>query len=170
MHKKETKTNLLTIDIFLYLQYSLKNREKFLTVQLLKYLIDNDILFHNRFGFRQGQSTETALKKILSSIYTSVEENKNSMLSLLDISKAFDRVIHNILLHKLIQYNILIYYNHSLYRNCNAIHTSILEHLNNFFMTQPYLLYIICIPQINNFTFVVYYIKNLLKNTTAILY
>ena len=76
------------------------------TTQLIKYLIENDTFSHNQFGFRPGLSTENAFNKILSSIYTAVEENKISMLILLDLSKAFDSVNHNILLHKLLKYNI----------------------------------------------------------------
>ena len=49
--------------------------EKIVTNQLIKYLEDNDILSHNQFGFRPGLSTENALNKILSSVYTATEKN-----------------------------------------------------------------------------------------------
>ena len=53
--------------------------EKIGTNQLIKYLEDNDILSHNQFGFRPGLSTENALNKILSSVYTATEKNKISL-------------------------------------------------------------------------------------------
>ena len=68
-------------------------------MHLIKHQVDNDILSYNQFGFRPDLSTKNALNKIQSSIYTAVNEN---MLNLLDLSKAFDSVNRNILLHKLL--------------------------------------------------------------------
>ena len=106
LHKKgdkEKPSNYRPISLLPILS---KILEKIVTNQLIKYLEDNDILSHNQFGFRPGLSTENALNKILSSVYTATEKSKISLLILLDLSKAFDSVNHNILLSKLIRYNI----------------------------------------------------------------
>ena len=80
--------------------------EKIVTTQLKKYLVDNDILSHNKYCFTPGLSTENALNKILSSVCSAAEDNKIFMLILLDLSKAFDSVNYNILLNKQLKHNI----------------------------------------------------------------
>ena len=102
--KKVVKKPFNYKPIFLLIIHS-KIMEKIFTNQLIKYLEDNDILSHSQFGFKQGLKTENALNKILSSVYTATEKNKISLLILLDLSKEFGSVNHNILLSKIIWCN-----------------------------------------------------------------
>ena len=74
--------------------------EKIVSNQLIEYLENNDLLSHTQHGFRPHLSTETALLKITEAIYQNIDEKNISLLILLDLSKAFDSVHHNILLHK----------------------------------------------------------------------
>ena len=52
-------------------------------------------------GFQLGRSTVTALLNITEKIYNSMDHHKLSLLILMDLSKAFDSLQHDILLHKL---------------------------------------------------------------------
>ena len=52
-------------------------------------------------GFRRYHSTETAVLRVLSDIYSAIDQDQVSLLALLDISAAFDTVDHGILLERL---------------------------------------------------------------------
>lgn len=66
----------------------------------MAFLESNSLLANNQHGFRAKLSTETALLKVSNTMYENIEEKKISLLMLLDLSKAFDSVSHNILLDK----------------------------------------------------------------------
>ena len=80
--------------------------EKIIATQLIKYLVDNNLISNTHHGFMPGLSTETALLKISDKIYQNIDNKKISLLLLLDLSKAFDSVNHRILLDKLQGVNI----------------------------------------------------------------
>jgi len=52
-------------------------------------------------AYRRHHSTETALLKVLSDIYAAIDRQQVTLLSLLDLSAAFDCVDHDILLCRL---------------------------------------------------------------------
>ena len=74
--------------------------EKIIAEQLSRYLEFNNLLSNAQHGFRPKLSTETALLKISDKIYNNMDNKKISLLLLLDLSKAFDSVNHEILLRK----------------------------------------------------------------------
>ena len=80
--------------------------EKIVASQLTEYLELNNLLSESQHGFRPKLSTETALLKISDKIYNNRDNKKISLLLLLDLSKAFDSVNHNILLCKCKKLNI----------------------------------------------------------------
>ena len=51
-------------------------------------------------AYRSGHSTETALVNVISDIIDAADENKVTLLGLLDMSAAFDTVDFQILLHR----------------------------------------------------------------------
>ena len=69
--------------------------------QLLRYLKDNDLLPNLQSAYRGHHSTETAVLKVLSDIVSALDTGNIAMLTLLDLSAAFDSVDHNTLLQRL---------------------------------------------------------------------
>ena len=80
--------------------------EKIVTRQLLEYLENENLINDCQYAYRRKTSTEDALLKISELVYKAIDENSLSLLVLLDLSKAFDSVNHDILLKKLSQLNI----------------------------------------------------------------
>ena len=75
--------------------------EKLVLSQVSSYLNS-----HNRYNscqsaYRPGHSTETALLKVANDLFLSLNKGNISVLALLDISPAFDTIIHPILLYRL---------------------------------------------------------------------
>ena len=56
------------------------------------------ILPSRQSGFRTGYSCETALADVTKDVFRALDENKTSILVLLDFSKAFDTLNHQLLL------------------------------------------------------------------------
>ena len=79
--------------------------EKIVAKQLTCYLETNKLLSKTQHGFRSKLSTETALTTITDKLYANMDSKKVSLLTLCDLSKAFDSVHHKILLGKLSQRN-----------------------------------------------------------------
>ena len=80
--------------------------EKVMYRRVHDFLILNNTLHENQYGFRQGRSCEHALLVAQNEILSSLGKKEISMLLLIDFSKAFDTVYHEILLRKLYFYGI----------------------------------------------------------------
>ena len=75
--------------------------EKVVLRQLLSHLENNQLCNVFQSAYRAGHSTETALLRVVNDLLQSMDQNKISILLLLDLSAAFDTVDHKILLHRL---------------------------------------------------------------------
>ena len=75
--------------------------EKTVAKQLREYMESNNIFYEKQFGFRNAHSTNHAMLSTLQYFETMKQENKKTNAILLDLSKAFDTVDHNILYTKL---------------------------------------------------------------------
>lgn len=69
--------------------------------QLLPFLDANKLLPSLQFAYRPNHSTETAVLKVLSDIFSACDRGELTLLGMLDLSAAFDTVDHDILLHRL---------------------------------------------------------------------
>ena len=67
--------------------------EKLILTQLTRYLTANGLFSKFQSGFHRYHSTETA---VLSDIYSAIDQDKVSLLALLNASTAFDTVDHGI--------------------------------------------------------------------------
>ena len=69
--------------------------------QFVEFLTTNDKLSLYQSGNRKMHSTETALINVSDNLLKAIDEKSASLLVLLDMSKAFDSLNHNLLLEKL---------------------------------------------------------------------
>ena len=69
--------------------------------QLVNYLNINKLFPDRQSAYRAFHSTETVLADLLSDILLAIDSGNFSLLSLLDLSAAFDTVDHDILLRRL---------------------------------------------------------------------
>ena len=72
-------------------------------MQLTNYLTSNQLTHQFQSAYRAGHSTETAFLRIVNDILTASAANQVSILTLLDLSAAFDTISHSILLCRLPQ-------------------------------------------------------------------
>ena len=78
-----------------------KTLERIIADHLTVFLENNDILSPNQFGFRSGRSTMDQLLLVYDHVSKCVDEGGVIDVILFDFSKAFDVVVHSILISKL---------------------------------------------------------------------
>ena len=83
------------------LSFMSKVVEKLIFEQLSVYLAENNLFPKLQSGFRRFHSTESAVLRVLSDIYSVIDRGDVALLALLDVSAAFDTVDHSILLERL---------------------------------------------------------------------
>ena len=80
--------------------------EKVVYKQVYKFLTESSQLYDNQYGFRSNHSCEHAISQTVGNLLKNLENKKNSICVLLDLSKAFDTIEHSIMLEKLDLYGI----------------------------------------------------------------
>ena len=80
--------------------------ECLLNQSLLGYLESNNLLSDAQYGFRHARSTGDLLSLLTGHLSFVLEKRGEAFFVALDISKAFDRIWHKGLLHKLKSYGI----------------------------------------------------------------
>ena len=83
------------------LMFLSKVLEKVVLQQLFSYLNAHDLIPHTQSAYRPNHCTESALIKVTSDILRALDGGDVSLLSLLDLSAAFDTIDHHILLQRL---------------------------------------------------------------------
>ena len=80
--------------------------EKAAFKQLYDYFNENKLLYKSQYGFRKKHSTELAGLEFNDKIINYLDEGKLPLAIFLDLSKAFDTIDHDILIHKLHFYGV----------------------------------------------------------------
>ena len=73
---------------------------------LYEYFSSHALFYDSQYGFRKYHSTELAALELVDRIHKEIDENKTPFSVFIDLSKAFDTLDHDILLHKLQYYGI----------------------------------------------------------------
>ena len=79
----------------------IKLLERILRVYIIQYMEINNNFPDSQHGFRSGRSTVSQLLQQYDRILEALEKNANIDIIMLDYSKAFNKINHSILLHKL---------------------------------------------------------------------
>ena len=86
------------------LQYISKIIEKVVDIQLVEYMEDNDLYEAMQSAYRKFFSTETALLRVTSDVFSGIDNGEAGAILLIDMSAAFDTVHHGIMLSRLNEY------------------------------------------------------------------
>ena len=78
-----------------------KIMENIILDQMISFLLETGVLPDEQSAYRQLYSTETAICSIVNNIILSMDEGKCGIFVLLDLSAAFDTVVHSLLLEDL---------------------------------------------------------------------
>lgn len=104
------------------LSYLSKGFERIVASKLQSHIASNQLQTTWQSGFRSSRSTTTPLLDVVETLRHSLDNRDLGILTLLDFSKAFDTVDHDILLHKLKRTS-----------KCNLVQS------NFYLLTLPYL-------------------------------
>ena len=80
--------------------------EKIVYKRLFNFLKQNKSLIPHQFGFRKDHSTDYAILHLYDRIVNSLSKKEHTIAIFMDLSKAFDTIDHQILLHKLNLYGV----------------------------------------------------------------
>ena len=105
--------------------------EKVVLHKLLAHLQENNLCNPFQSAYRTGHSTETTLLHVVNDLLNTMDEDKISVLLLLDLSAAFDTIDHQILLSRLetvfsIHSTVLQWFRSYLWTEINALLSTIL--------------------------------------------
>ena len=106
IHKGGNKSDAANYRPVALTSHLIKIYEKTLRNRLANYLDSNNSLNKNQHGFRKGRSCLTQLLAHHDNIMNLLEQGYNVDVVYLDFAKAFDKVDHNILIHKLKDFEI----------------------------------------------------------------
>ena len=84
-----------------HLSFMSKIAEKFVLQQLLAYLTEHNLICPSRSAHRFHHSIETAVLTVTNDVLRALDSSNVSLLTLLDLSAAFDTIGHCMLLSRL---------------------------------------------------------------------
>ena len=80
--------------------------ERIICNQIHEHFTTHNLYYAHQYGFRKGHSTEHAMLEVIDRILQHLDKGETPINIYLDLSKAFDTLDHDILLHKLQNYGI----------------------------------------------------------------
>ena len=106
VYKKGPKDDITNYRPVSLLSVFSKIFEKIFLYRLLHFLKSNNILSKFQHGFRAGLCTETAIFNLVNGILEDIDKKRKSCGIFVDLSKAFDCIVHDILYSKCHRYGI----------------------------------------------------------------
>lgn len=104
--KKGDKTNMNNYRPIALIPIFAKIFESVIYKCLYTFFENNNILTPSQYGFRKNKSVNLAIYNFLNKIMTNLDKGLPAVALYMDMSKAFDRVDHNILLNKMYAYGV----------------------------------------------------------------
>ena len=183
LHKKDDNTNMSNYRPIALLSSISKILEKVTLLQLIKYLDENNLICEKQYGFRKNHSTEYAALHIVDFLNYQLDANRMPVNVYLDLSKAFDSLLHKILpdktkhlgiagiAYKLLQSYLLNCQQYVAFKNCR----SDLKFINNgdsqgsILGPKLFLIYINDFPNTSKLFNVIMYADNTVLKTYTLL-
>ena len=106
LHKGGSRTKVTNYRPISLLSCFSKIFERAMHTRLTEFIEDNKLLFESQYGFRALHSCEHALLEAQGKLNLILDRKQVALLLLIDFSKAFDMVDHQILLDKLDHYGV----------------------------------------------------------------
>lgn len=106
IYKSKNKTDINNYRPVSLLTNISKILEKLMHNRVNSFLEKNNILYQSQYGFRSNMGTIDAITELIGTTLKNLDNKNFSLVIFLDLSKAFDTLDHNILLHKLYHYGI----------------------------------------------------------------
>ena len=83
------------------LSFISKVLERIVYFQFVNHITANKLIDQFHFACKPGHSTKTALIRVVNDMLNAIDSGNLSLLTLLDLSAAFDTIDHSILLERL---------------------------------------------------------------------
>jgi len=106
LHKKGSKGDVSNYRPISILSNLSKIYEKFICIQLTNYFHANNLFYEHQYGFRKFHNTTQALMSVNDLVINALGNKEKLMGVFLDLSKAFDTINVEILIHKMKMYGI----------------------------------------------------------------
>ena len=106
LHKNGPRDQITNYRPILLLMTISKILEKIFYTRMYNFLTNSNQLYQSQYGFRAKHSCDHAVGELLSDIVKNLELNKPTVCLYLDLSKAFDTLLHTVILKKLERYGI----------------------------------------------------------------